>query len=97
MRALIWASTSQTSSRPVCIWLLCNTHSSALLLLLLQAFGVTLACVAYNGVLVHNLARHHMLLFTSFLALPSALIRSMASRPCTVRYISNISNVTILK
>jgi hypothetical protein len=50
----------------------------------LQAFGVTALCVAYNWVLVHNLARHHMLLFTSFLAMPSALIRSMASRPCTV-------------
>jgi hypothetical protein len=51
----------------------------------MQAFGVTLLCVAYNWVLVHNLARHHMLLFTLFLAMPSALIRSMASRPCTVR------------
>jgi hypothetical protein len=65
--------------------LTCKLIASAAAVLCLQAFGVTLLCVAYNWVLVHNLARHHMLLFTSFLAMPSALIRSMASRPCTVR------------
>lgn len=52
--------------------------------IVLQACGITLACVVYNSLLIRSMARHHMLLFTSFLAMPSALIRSMASRPCVV-------------
>lgn len=50
-----------------------------------QAFGIVLALVLYQLVLVHSASRHHMLLFTSFLGLPSATLRTMAARPCLVR------------
>jgi hypothetical protein len=44
-----------------------------------------LVIIGYLWRLARIMTVHHMLLFTTFLALPSALLRSMAARPCVVR------------
>jgi hypothetical protein len=61
-----------------------DLHNALLVLLVVEALVVNLLALAYELVLLKNAGAQHMRCFAAFLALPSAMMRAMASKPCKV-------------
>ncbi len=59
-------------------------HSVLVVLLVVEAVVVNLLALTYLFLLLKNVGAQHMRCFAPFLALPSAVMRTMASRPCKV-------------
>jgi hypothetical protein len=52
--------------------------------LVVEAVVVNILALAYLYVLLRNVGAQHMISFATLLAVPSAVMRAMASRPCKV-------------
>jgi uncharacterized membrane protein len=61
-----------------------NTTHILVVLLVVEAGALGLMCLLYNYLLVKASNRAHMVAFTVLLSFPSALIRTMASKPLQV-------------
>jgi hypothetical protein len=64
--------------------MLSGLHSVLLVLLVVEAVVVNVLALSYLFLLLKTVGAQHMRCFAPFLALPSAVMRTMASRPCKV-------------
>ena len=59
-------------------------HNVLIILLIVEAVVVNVLVLSYLFLLLKNVGAQHMRCFAPVLALPSAVMRTMASRPCKV-------------
>ncbi len=64
--------------------MLFGLHDALIVLLVVEAVVVNVLALSYLFLLLKNVGAQHMRCFAPFLALPSAVMRTMASRPCQV-------------